>query len=141
MPDAWGRYWCLGDFNARIHARMRGEEGILGPHIYGGGADKISNLAREQGDRTNMDLMIDMCTALGLKVMSTWFEQKEANQVTHRAPGGEKLPPQGEAWDPAWFASLDLCLALARWSGVVKDAEPQTTATINADQPACHPQG
>ena len=30
-------YFIAGDFNARIHARMDGEEYILGPHIFGRG--------------------------------------------------------------------------------------------------------
>ena len=39
----------LGDFNSRIHGRLRGEEDVLGPHLYGYGAEVAANPMWEQG--------------------------------------------------------------------------------------------
>ena len=128
-----GAALILGDFNARIHARLRGEDAILGPHIYGAGVEKLQSGVWDQGGRTNRDLLMEICAAQDLKVMNTWFKKEEKRKVTHRAPGVEKLPRDHEAWDPAWFAELDLCLAPRRWAGMVKDVEAITWANLNTD--------
>ena len=39
----------LGDYNAIIHGRLRGEEGVLGPHKYGFGVDRATHPLWEQG--------------------------------------------------------------------------------------------
>ena len=44
-----GATLILGDFNSRIHGRLRGEEHVLGPHLYGYGAEIAANPMWEQG--------------------------------------------------------------------------------------------
>ena len=135
-----GAVLVIGDLNARIHARLRGEEPQLGPHIYGGGVDKLNNRgegashAREAEDVvTNRDLLLEMCSAHSLKVMNTWFQTPDNKKVTFMAPGTAKLPKAGESWDPEIFGELDLCLAPDRWSGMVKNVESNTRAGLNSD--------
>ena len=52
MPEH-GATIIAGDFNARIHGRLRGEEDYLGPHLYGAGIERILIPMWEQGGRTN----------------------------------------------------------------------------------------
>ena len=128
-----GAVIVLGDFNARIHARLNGEEDRIGPHIYGAGVEKLQDGVWEQGGRTNRDLVMELCAAQGLKIMNTWFRKPESRKVTHRAPGVAKLPTDAQGWDPAFFAELDLCLTPNRWAGMVKNVESTTWAHLNTD--------
>jgi len=51
----------LGDFNARIQGRRRGEDAFLGPHIYGSGVQQLMHPPRGHGERSNRDLLMEMC--------------------------------------------------------------------------------
>ena len=67
----------LGDFNARIHARLRGEDEVLGPTYIRRGVDMLLSTVWEQGGRTNREMLMDTCVAQELKVMNTWFEKPD----------------------------------------------------------------
>ena len=90
-----GAVLVMGDFNARIHARLNDEGDVLGPQIFGGGVEVLRSTVWEQGGRTNRELLMEMRVAQGMKVMNTWFEKPDARKVTHRAPCVERLPKGG----------------------------------------------
>jgi len=132
-----GAVILLGDFNARLHGRLRGEEPVIGPHIYGAGVGRILRTVSEAAGRSNRDLLMEMCQLDGpsgvLRIMNTWFRKKDAEKVTFVAPGVDKLPRRGGPWDPASFAELDLCVVPDRWKGLVRDVRSNTKAGLSTD--------
>ena len=44
-----GATLILGDFNSRIHGRLNGEDQVLGPNMFGYGAEVAANPMWEQG--------------------------------------------------------------------------------------------
>ena len=51
----------LGDFNARLHGRLRAEEQVLGPHLYGLGYNRALTSGEghwEKQDKTNRELLM-----------------------------------------------------------------------------------
>ena len=55
----------VGDFNARLHKPLAGEDEILGPHCFGN-PDFSQNL------ESNRELLLEACTATGLCVANTF---------------------------------------------------------------------
>jgi len=123
---------ALGDFNARIHGRLRGEEEIFGPRIYGEGVARILNPGRGHGEKTNRDMLAEVCAERSMCVANTWFMKPDSQKVTYMAPGVERLPEAGQ-WPPAQFAELDLCLISRRWKGAVKDVRSRPFAGLPTD--------
>ena len=128
----------LGDLNARLHGRLRGEDTVLGPNLYGWGAQYVIEALRDRErrhntEKTNRELLMEMCMTQGLRVANTWFRKPQHRKVTYRSPGVSKLPKGGENWDPAVFAELDLCLIPNRWKGAVEDVQSITWAGLNSD--------
>ena len=85
-----GATLIMWDVNARIHARLRGEDEVLGPHIYGGGVDMLLTTVWEQGGRTNREMLMDTCVAQELKVMNTWFEKPGRKKCHTPGPGRQR---------------------------------------------------
>jgi len=85
----------LGDFNARLHGRLKAEQGVLGPHIYGSGVARLTRPARGFGEKSNRDLLIDMCIEHGMRVMNTWFSKPDCRKVMHVPPGVGQVPEPG----------------------------------------------
>ena len=149
-----GALIAMGDYNARLHARLAGEDPAIGPHIYGAGRSHIWEPRNQE--RTNRDLLIEMCMAHGLKVMNTWFQKPHSQKVTYRAPEVKRLPEgEGEPdppgapgeegapspgpnaaernWNPSKFAELDLCVVQERWKGMIHNVRSRTSASVNSD--------
>ena len=124
----------LGDFNARIHGRLMGEEDIIGPHTWGLG---VGRLEVPEGlynrELTNRELLLTVCEGADLRVMNTWFQKTPERKVTYMSPGVETLPKPGQAWDALEFAELDLCVVQSRWKGAVRDVQSVTWAGLNTD--------
>jgi len=76
----------LGDFNARIHGRRSGEEQYIGPPVYGRGVQRPLGPERGHGEKTNRDLLMELCRVHSLCVMNTWFQKGNASKVTYVAP-------------------------------------------------------
>ena len=62
----------LGDFNARLHRLMAGEEDILGPYIFGYSFHIPS-------PHNSRELLLELCRSHGLVGGNTWFNEKNAN--------------------------------------------------------------
>jgi len=123
----------LGDFNARLHGRLRGESDILGPEIFGSGVGRLLAPDRGEAPSSNRDMLMALCAEHGLRVMNTWFRKPDSHRVTFVAPGVGTLPPGRSGWDPAEFAVLDLCLVSSRWKGVVRDVRSRPSAGLPSD--------
>ena len=128
-----GPVMVLGDLNARIHGRLRGEEDMIGPHTWGLGVGRLVRPEALNAVLTNRELLLTVCESNDMKVMNTWFKKPPARKVTYMSPGVERLPAPGQPWDPLDYAELDLCLVPDRWKGMVKDVESVTWASLNTD--------
>ena len=125
----------LGDCNARIHARLQGEDDSIGPHVYGLGAERLAELWREKkaNEKSNREMLVERCREEGYRVMNTWYKKPDAGKVTHVSACVTQLPKQGEPWDPTVFGEIDLCLVQNKWKGAIKDVEADTGAGLNTD--------
>jgi len=123
----------LGDFNARIHGRRSGEAQVLGPHIFGAGVSHLIRPERGYGEKSNRDLMVELCGGGEYLVANTWFKKRDARKVTFMPPGTKQLPGDGEPWDPRLFGEIDFCLVPSRWRNLVLDVESNTRAGLPTD--------
>jgi len=105
-----GPVLVLGDLNARLHGRLRGEESIIGPHVFGRGCAALLRPEREYEEASNRELLLEVCRGNGLRIMSIWFRKSDRRRVTFVAPGVQSLRMGAGPWSPEDFAQLDLCL-------------------------------
>ena len=103
LPRAHPKY-VLGDFKARIHAKLDHEH-MFGPHIFGRGRKYLHFTSDEVAENRYMFLIF--CASCDLKVMNTFFQKVPENQFTFREPATNHEPP----WTPERFAQLDYVLA------------------------------
>eukprot|EP00959_Pyramimonas_sp_CCMP1952_P301965 6318913-Pyramimonas_sp.AAC.1 len=66
---------ACGDFNARLHLRQPGEDGILGEHIFG-------NPMAVHSTDSNRSLLMELCATSTLAVGNTFFASAPENQIT-----------------------------------------------------------
>ena len=99
-----GLFVVVGDFNARIQGRLRGEEKVLGPSIFGRGIAAIGD------DSSNRQMLLDLCVANDLLVANTWFQHPHGRQATYKEPGTKRLPAGNDNWNSTEFAQLDFRL-------------------------------
>ena len=127
-----GPFILVGDFNARLHGKLHGEETVLGPHLYGRG---ISGIGDEHDNRA---YLIDFCSGNNLLVANTWFQKPQGKQVTYHEPGVQTLPATNAEWDPTEFAQLDLCLVPSRWRNACVNVYSQPRANLDSDHFPLH---
>jgi len=105
--------------------------------VYGGGTQRLPRPERGYGEKTNRDLLVEMCKVgtEGGKVLvaNTWFRKSDGRKATYVTPGVDKLPPTNRGWDPDKFPELDFCLVPERWKGMVQDVESDTRAGVPSD--------
>ena len=107
--------FVLGDFNARLHARLP-HEIMTGPHIFGRGMqfllEHMSPITLE-----NRSFFVEFCLAHDLVVGNTLFQKPHHKQITFREAGVS----HGPAWTPDRYAQLDFFLVPERWKNSLTD--------------------
>ena len=75
--DLMQKTLIVGDFNTALHTRRLGEEDVLGPNIYGKGAEHLriieNRLAEE--NRNNIMYLLDYLRTTGSIHTNTYFEK------------------------------------------------------------------
>lgn len=84
------KFIALGDFNARLHARRHGEDGIIGDYVFGRGKGYLEKRTRDN-DTLNRDLLATTALDNSLRVMNTCYEKSDDMLITHRVPGTKSL--------------------------------------------------
>jgi len=119
--------FIAGDFNARLHARLPDENGILGPHVFGRGLAYIQQMSDPTAE--NRRFFTEFCIEHDLLVSNTFFQKPAQQQITFREAGADHAPP----WSPDKFAQLDFFLAPQRWRNCVQDVASQSHCFIDSD--------
>ena len=127
-----GLFVVVGDFNARIQGRLRGEEKVLGPSIFGRGIAAIGD------DSSNRQMLLDLCVANDLLVANTWFQHPHGRQVTYKDPGTKQLPAGNDNWNSTEFAQLDFCLMPVRWRNACHNVYSKPRANLDSDHFPLH---
>ena len=70
--------FIVGDFNARLHAKIGQHELCIGQHVFGRGFNFLQNSASSQS-LENRSLFVEFCIAHDLHIGNTLF-QKDASQ-------------------------------------------------------------
>ena len=91
-------YYILGDYNVRLQGRLKGEDAILGPHVYGKGP--LFANTREGSNRT---LYTQFLSAVGAVDVFSYKQPNLLHQITYR----DKCAPP-KSWDQ--FVSDPLAL-------------------------------
>jgi exonuclease III len=92
-------YVIAGDLNTRLHARMPGEEQVIGPHVYGLGPLHV------QEHMKNRKHLMAMCHAEELCVAHTFKATKIEQQVTHDSASTQPNPTRQYA--PERYGAID----------------------------------
>ena len=101
-------FWLIvGDLNVRLQGRLRGEEAVLGPHLFGLGAARAAGL----GPRTNRHHLMHLCTTHGWCLANTF----KTPNVKHRVSYREIWTPPGFSTDPRLHQTLDHIVCSRRW--------------------------
>ena len=90
----------VGDFNARIHKQLPGEEDVFGQYCFG-------RLNYEQDHNSNRELLVEACVATGMCVANTFIKTDPERQITYHDIGQK---PAGNI-SHTGFAQMDLFLA------------------------------
>ena len=119
--------FIIGDFNARLHARLPDEHRFIGPHVFGRGLTYL----QQMNDATfeNRSMFVEFCIDNDLWVANSFFQKPPSSQITFREAGVDHAPP----WTPEKFAQLDFIIAPQRWKNCVKDAASQSTFCFDSD--------
>ena len=86
---------ALGGLSARIHSRRTAETDGFAPHLCGYRVPRLLGPHWVKGERTNRELLMEACTAQGLKLMDTWFRNSQDKNVSYMVPGTMEPPGQG----------------------------------------------
>ena len=109
----------LGDMNAKIGQRRRGEEDVLGDFCFGVEAS-------HRVEVPNRDFLMEFCWGHGLIVANTKFDNPVDCQATFRAPGAE---PAGSD-NHNGLHMLDLVLVASDWEMAVLECKSDRWATL-----------
>ena len=82
-------YYILGDYNVRLQGRLKGEDAILGPHVYGKGP-----LFANTRERSNRTLYTQFLSAVGAVDVFSYKQPNLLHQITYR----DKCAPP-KSWD------------------------------------------
>ena len=124
--------FVMGDFNARMHGRLRGEKTVLGPLLFGRGLAAIGD------DSSNRQMLVDLCVANDLLVATTWFQHPHGQQASYKVPGTKQLLAGSDSWNSAEFAQLDFCLMLVRWPNASHNVYNKPRANLDSDHFPLH---
>ena len=102
--SAHGPKLLLGDWNARLHRRLTGEEHILGPYLF-------SNPSLHIPQDSNRHLLIELCQSLKLVVANTLFDVTAEGQVTCYNVGHK--PMEDITWRS--HSQIDFLLCSKEW--------------------------
>ena len=98
IPDAKNLI-IVGDFNSALHTRKQGEEDVLGPNIYGKGAEHlriIENRLTEE-NRNNIMYLLDYLRTTGSIHTNTYFEKPWDKKLAWKPPATQGFAPP---WNP-----------------------------------------
>ena len=74
--SAHGPKFICGDFNARLHHQVPGEESVVGPYVFGNPNATIDPQA-------NRSLLVEFCFSQNALLANTFVEQPTENRVTY----------------------------------------------------------
>lgn len=74
--DNGGHLWIIGDFNASVGIRRRGEENFMGSNNFG--------RRNKRGEE-----LINFCSEENLKIVNTFFNDVEERKWTWKSPRGK----------------------------------------------------
>ena len=120
--------FIVGDFNARLHAKMGQHEICIGQHVFGRGFNFLQNSASSQS-LENRSLFVEFCIAHDLHIGNSLFQKDALQQVTFREAGARNGPP----WPPESFAQLDFVLVPERWKNSLLDVHSRPDFFIDSD--------
>ena len=92
----------------------REREDVLGPNIYGKGAEHLrttENIMTEE-NRNNIMYLLDYLRTTGSIHTNTYFEKPWDKKLTWKPPATQGFAPP---WNPERFAELDICIIRDRW--------------------------
>ena len=117
-----------GDFNARLHAQLPGEEGYIGKHIYGRGA--IYLRGTNTSTKENREHFINWLMENDLFVANTRFSKPKEKLITYREPkAGE-----GTSVEQAdCFNQVDFIVTPNRWKNAITDVSSAMDAALPSD--------
>ena len=90
---------ACGDLNVRLHARLDGEEEMIGPFVYGRGKEFVEAL--NQFDRDHREFLISCLRCAEFVHCNSFFEKSSDKRFLH--PGGSRR------WSGWW------CFQLLEW--------------------------
>ena len=125
--QAKGPFAIVGDFNARLHGRLMGEEDVIGSCVYG----KRWRFTGEDTD--NRQLLVDFCKSNDLRISNTWLTHPPGKQVTYKEPRTKHLPCNNHSWDPQDFAEIVFCLTPRRWRNSSTTVFSSRRANLDSD--------
>ena len=127
----------VGDFNSALHTRKQGEENVLGPNIYGKGAEHLQRIEDRMADenRNNKMYLLDYLRTTVSIHANTYFEQSWDKKLTWKPPATQGFAPP---WDPERFAELDICIVRDRWKNAVTNVQSDIRTNIDSDHIALH---
>ena len=112
------------------YMRKEGEEGCLGPRIWGKG---MAFLREKEGlipESMNRSILIELVREHDMRCMNTYFGKPSNNKATYRHMWASGM--QGPR-DTDRYSELDLCLVFGRWANSMKDVEPDSLTNVNTD--------
>jgi len=118
----------LGDFNARMHARLPQEDVIAGTYIFGRGMNFLSNNISPPS-LENRCMFVEFCIDNSLVVGNTLFQKPPQKQITYREAGVSHGPP----WAPDRYAQLDMFLVPERWKNSLLDVSACPEIFVDSD--------
>lgn len=68
----------MGDFNTKFHAKLEGEEEIMGEHVFGRGIDFLTK--GDKGPECNRYFMCEMLRENELVVMNSMFRKEDSKK-------------------------------------------------------------
>ena len=114
-----GPTFTLGDFNAKVHKRLPGEENIIGNHVFGNPAHVCNATA-------NRELLLELCMASDNCLANTMFAHEPEALTTYRDLGVDPLAPVS----PSSFAQLDFIPIPLAWLHCVMDIRSDRKAAL-----------
>ena len=111
----------MGDWNARLQVRRKGQYDTIGEHVFERGLD---NLERRRNDRMvqNRDLLVHLATDNKLLVLNTQFEKDDEHLITYLVLGTTPLA----SVDVEKFAATGHTLGRKWQRSMFKDVESDT---------------
>ena len=123
-----GPTYVLGDFNARVQARITEEEAeVIGPHTFE--KESANPFGRSDEVVNSRQLFINFLINNNMKAMNTYFQKGDQRLVTFREIGTTRDEPIQRGT----HEQIDFIVTPNRWKNTVKDVESDHTANINSD--------